>query len=94
MAVWPGGDPYGDQRDHEAGEVTEEVCSVRGDGEAVGEDSTHDLSDHEEDAEHGSLNEFSASLLVDASLPGLVAMRVLLSLPLDTCIGIVAFLQQ
>ena len=52
-ALGPGRHPDGHQRDHEGGEVCEEMGGVRGDGEAVGEDAPHHLGRHEEQAEDG-----------------------------------------
>ena len=59
-ALGPGGHPDCHQRDHEGGEVCEEVCGVRGDGEAVGEDATHHLGRHEEQAEDGGHDQLVA----------------------------------
>ena len=52
LAAGPPRHPDGEQGDHEAGEVSEKVRGIGGDGEAVRKDPTHHLGDHEDEAEH------------------------------------------
>lgn len=61
---WSGGHPNGEERDHKAGKVGEQVSSIRGNGETVGENSADNFDDHEEKTENGGENEPEAGLLV------------------------------
>ena len=61
------------------------MSRVCGDGQAVGQHSTNDLNDHEEEAEHGRDYQLSSRTFIDVAAAEFASVTMLLCKIINVC---------